>query len=334
MNKHFRAIRHHLSFVLLPALYVVLFSALLATTANAQSGNTATDGFTPEGLKTGAPAGSYQLTGFDNINYFNGNLNFSLPLVRAAGRGSAEVTIPLRIERKWRVIKTPSPPYVNTPEPNDWESVDIAYGPGMLIGRRTGAVSQYCNQTESSQAATLTRLTFKAGDGTEYELRDTQLNGAQGVTYYSYCSVGLTPNRGQIFVSSDGTGVTFFSDTDILDSEGSPVTQIFPGGWLLMADGSRYRIDNGYVSSLRDRNGNKLRFEYGWGGVSKIVDSLYREINIAYGDDPATPYNDHDEITWIGYGGTQRKIKSGSTYSARYCARDSPSRHINSCFRK
>lgn len=56
---------------------VVLLFALFGN-ANAQA---ATDGFTPEGLKAGAPAGSFQLSGFDNVNYFNGNLNFTLPLL-------------------------------------------------------------------------------------------------------------------------------------------------------------------------------------------------------------------------------------------------------------
>ncbi|MBI1764492.1 MAG: hypothetical protein HYR56_23960 [Acidobacteria bacterium] len=138
MNTLGYSIRQSLRYSLRFTICATLLGVLLSATANAQSGNTATDGFTPEGLKTGAPAGSYQLTGFDNINYFNGNLNFSLPLVRAGGRGGTSFTVPLKIKRKWRVIRTPSPPYVNTPEPNDWESRDVAYGPGLLIGRRTG----------------------------------------------------------------------------------------------------------------------------------------------------------------------------------------------------
>jgi RHS repeat-associated protein len=295
-------------------LGVAMLLLVLSAAASAQSGNTAFDGFTPEGLKAGAPAGSYQLTGFDNVNYFNGNLNFNLPLLHVGGRGEAGFTIPLRIERKWRVIKTPSPPWVNTPEPNDWQAIDPGYGPGVLIGRRTGLVSQSCNSIESSTTDTLTRFTFTAGDGTEYELRDTALNGITKQTIYSYCSVGLTFNRGKVFVSADGTGVTFISDTDILDSDASPVSQIYPNGYLLMPNGSRYRIDSGKVTWIRDRNGNKISFQYGgWGpgGLSKITDSLNREVNIAYGNDPATPYNDHDEITFKGFGGgsTVRTIK-------------------------
>lgn len=48
---------------------------------------TTSNGMTPSGLTTGAPNGSYALSGFDNINLFNGNLNFRLdagPLRRTA----------------------------------------------------------------------------------------------------------------------------------------------------------------------------------------------------------------------------------------------------------
>jgi len=37
----------------------------------------ATDGSTPTGLKTWRAGGSYSLGGFDNVNLFNGHMNFS-----------------------------------------------------------------------------------------------------------------------------------------------------------------------------------------------------------------------------------------------------------------
>lgn len=55
----------------------------------------ATDGSTPAALTSGAPAGSYALSGFDNINPFNGNLNFRLPLLHIGGRGDAQYTMTL-----------------------------------------------------------------------------------------------------------------------------------------------------------------------------------------------------------------------------------------------
>jgi len=123
--------------------------------------------------------------------------------------------------------------------------------------------------------------------------------------YYSYCSIGLSPNRGKIFVSADGNAATFISDVDIYDSDGAYVSQIFPSGYLLMADGSRYRIDNGYVTWIRDRNGNKITFTYGSGGVVSITDSLNRQVTIAYLYN-GTQY--YDVITYKGFGGATRTI--------------------------
>jgi hypothetical protein len=69
-------------------LVVLLF--LLSNSARAQyPTTTSTDGQTPLGLAPGAPEGSYALSGFDQVNLFNGNLNFGLPLMHLGGRGTA-----------------------------------------------------------------------------------------------------------------------------------------------------------------------------------------------------------------------------------------------------
>lgn len=299
---NFTSVRRRFVSMFLSSLGLVFVLSGLSGIASAQ--NAPTDGFTPEGLKAGAPAGSFQLSGFDNINYFNGNLNFTLPLLRAGGRGGVGYTIPLRIERKWLAIKTFNGGYVHTPEPNDWQDIDPGYGPGILIGRVIGLPGQNCGSVGTSYTETLTRLTFTAGDGTEYQLRDkSSLNGGSSTTTWSYCDVGYTPNRGKTFVTDDGSGVTFVSDDDIYDAyNGGTTERLYPSGYLMLPDGSRYRIDYGYVMWIRDRNGNKITFTYGWGGVASITDSLNRVVTIGYGDDPATSYNDHDEITWKGFG--------------------------------
>ena len=80
-----------------PGIFILL--ALLSFGVSAQTSNT--DGATPAGLSPGAPAGSYSLTGFENVNLYNGNLNVSLPLLSVGGRGSAGYTVTLSIEQKW-----------------------------------------------------------------------------------------------------------------------------------------------------------------------------------------------------------------------------------------
>ena len=50
----------------------------------------------------GAPAGSYGLSGFENISLFTGKLNFSLPFLNIGGRGGAGTSLTLQIDRSWR----------------------------------------------------------------------------------------------------------------------------------------------------------------------------------------------------------------------------------------
>ena len=80
-------------------LCAALLLLLLAGRAAAQD----LSGTTPIGVAPGAPAGSYALSGFDNVNLFNGNLNFTLPLVQVGGRGGAQVPLMLPIEQKFVV---------------------------------------------------------------------------------------------------------------------------------------------------------------------------------------------------------------------------------------
>jgi len=62
-----------------------------------------TDGSTPLSIQPGAPAGSLGLDDFENVNLFNGNLNFTLPLYKVIGRGEAAVPVNLPIEWHWRI---------------------------------------------------------------------------------------------------------------------------------------------------------------------------------------------------------------------------------------
>ena len=103
-----------------------------------------TDGYTPLGLAPGAPAGSYGLSGFENVNPYNGGLNFSLPIKHVSGRGGASYTIQVPIERKWRAEvddfcdpETGQCWHFETPIYDDWKFFN-PYGPGELVGRRAG----------------------------------------------------------------------------------------------------------------------------------------------------------------------------------------------------
>jgi hypothetical protein len=61
----------------------------------------ATDNGTPLGLTAGSPEGSYALSGFESVNLYNGNLNFSLPALHVGGRGNAGYTLQVPIDQRW-----------------------------------------------------------------------------------------------------------------------------------------------------------------------------------------------------------------------------------------
>ncbi len=292
---------------------LVLFFLLTFTLANAQT-TSPTDGSTPLGLSPGSPSGSYSLSGFESVSPYNGNLNFHLPLVGIGGRGGAGTSSVLAIDTKgWTVRhQETTDPYGNpvdvyTPVANPWVPKP-GYGPGVLVGRQSGDnPTQVCQNpgggiTRYIYSQTLTRLTFTTGDGTEYEFRD-QLTAGQPATVSNPCGSGAS--RGTVFVTADGTAATFVSDSIIYDKiQSKGASMIFPSGYLMLRDGTRYRIDGGGVTWLRDRNGNKLTFSYN-GGVATITDSLNRQVTYTYADFVNTF---SDQITVKGFGGATRTI--------------------------
>ncbi|HEV3470192.1 MAG TPA: RHS repeat-associated core domain-containing protein [Pyrinomonadaceae bacterium] len=298
----------------IPALVLLL---VCGGSALGQSTTTsATDGSTPAGLTPGSPAGSYPLSGFDNVNLFNGNLSFRLPLLKVGGRGGAGHTVTLAIDAKgWRVRHTetthpdtgdPIDTYI--PSFNRWRPFEPGYGPGTLQARQSGDNPTLgCGFERNIYSRTLTRLTFTAADGTEYELRD-QLTGGQPASVTDGCAAGAS--RGTVFVTSDGTSATFVSEATIYDRVQSSPSTLLVSGHLLLRDGTRLRVDGGRVSWLRDRNGNRVSFAYDANSrVSTITDSLNRQVTITYGVQDAAPYGLCDKITYSGFGGVARVIR-------------------------
>jgi RHS repeat-associated protein len=302
---------------------LALLLTLLSVCAGAQLNNTtATDGQTPLAMAPGAPAGSYALSGFDNVNLYNGNLNFRLPIKTVVGRGNAQMAITLPIETHWRVLHFFGPPCTNC-NPIDnyipiygggWSPLTPGYGPGVLVGRRAGK-DKDCGTFNTRQIAyTLTRLTFIAPDGTEYELRD-QLTEGKPHDFSSTACSGATPNfaRGSVFATADGTAMTFIADANhpITDGFGFPEI-VYPWGYLMLRDGTRMRIEDGVVKWLRDRNGNQLVFEYDqFKSLTKITDSLMRTVTII----PSDPQNGrfYEEIVFKGTQGAARSIQVWTT---------------------
>ena len=199
-----------------------------------------TDGTTPAAIAPGAPAGSYPLSGFDNINLFSGNLSMAIPLLHMGGRGEAGFTITLRNERNWMLNSTTfylgyqqyrsgwpcsNPtgcgPFVETgADPTWWAPNDAGYGPGVMFSR-TGASGTWDPICPVLPLKRLLRLTFIEPDGTEHEFRDTTASGDASTSgqpdttptpSQPGCQVAAGKNRGKLFTTFDGSAMTFVSD--------------------------------------------------------------------------------------------------------------------------
>lgn len=120
---------------------------LLSTVINLQAQSRATDGPTPSGLAKGAPAGSYSLTGFENVNLYNGNLNFNLPLLKVGGRGAVQSSVQTTIDSShWSVRKTMgSRGNVETYDPYNVGTHPPIVGGGSETPHRVGALSRNRN---------------------------------------------------------------------------------------------------------------------------------------------------------------------------------------------
>ena len=298
------------------SICILIILGLLLLARTTAKGQGATDGKTPLALSPGAPSGSHALSGIDNVNLFNGNLNLQLSLLSIGGRGEAGYTVKLPIERKWRVghfVDAYSQDHYY-PDQNWWNDGEPGYGPGLMSGRKGGDVVQQCayEPYDSFFYNTLTRLTFTAGDGTEYELRDAATNGRPAITPSpGFGCVPTEYNRGKIFVTADGSAATFISDQDILDDalviDGGNSGVFHPSGDLMLRNGVRYRIDQGKVTWMRDRNGNRISFTYdGFSRVTTITDSLNRQVTVTYANLTTTFY---DQISFKGTNGASRALK-------------------------
>jgi RHS repeat-associated protein len=273
------------------------------------------NGYTPSGLAPGAPAGSFELSHFENINLYNGNNNFTLTLMQMNGRDGATMPISLAIDpTKWNVRPTVilENRTIWTADSNWWTGYRPGYGPGLLQGRRVGdPYESICGPIVGRYKSSVTRFTFTSSNGTEFEFVDQASNG-QPVS--RPCDTS-SHSRGRVFVTTNGASATFVSDTDILDGNSISTPNVFfPSGYLMFRDGTRYRIDNATVTWIRDRNGNLWTFTHNNSKqVTSIRDSLNRTVIIEYNIDEGGIYGQCDRIIYKGNGGAQRIIRISKT---------------------
>ncbi|MEN3329835.1 MAG: hypothetical protein V7638_4642, partial [Acidobacteriota bacterium] len=292
-------------------LSVLIFSGW---TIQAQSGST------PLALAPGTPAGSYQLSDIDSINLFNGHVSVRMPVLTAAGRGGAagQMTFNWGGPATYHVRSDVDPnngSQINYVEPGGGGafSLDgISLGFVQVYGIQAGSpVSTHCWMGDYyTYQKTLTRLYFVEPDGTEHEMRDVQ-TGGQPLSV-SACALNGS-SRGKIFVSTDGSGATFIADTPIIDYiyAGGDFPYINPAGYLLLSNGTRYRVNDSLDAVMRDRNGNLLTQTYVMNPPIyqyEIKDSLNRKIIRNTGACPPPFSGTCPILSYKGYNGSSRGV--------------------------
>lgn len=266
---------------------------------------------------------SYSVASGSNVSFPNqvseglsdGSLNHNLPLLSIGGRGDLSYSPTLNIRSDWSVetqfeeydqVYYYYPQFLGTDD-NDYGfygtlNYNVGYGPGVLLFKREKLDNSY------GPTLTLTRIYFKTSTGT-IELRDSLFQG----------QTKNGANRGQHFVSNDGSAMTFISDTAVLDyASPPPISDRYPSGYLKFADGTTYRIDNGLVSFAKDRNGNQMSFSYltptySSPVISSVTDSNGRTVQFEYNVQEASPYGLSDKITYQGFGGATRIVHVSKT---------------------
>jgi RHS repeat-associated protein len=284
----------------LTASVAVCLSAMIALASSA------TDQGTPTALERGSkPYGNYGGGEFDKINLFNGNLSLTIPVLVEDGRAGTGLTLRLAYNSKiWRtqdlgINEMPSPAAVYS----SWDQTtpELAHGwslsLGRMVARQTGVGEHLCGAPPLQSTlyeSTMTQFTFSAPDGTEYHFRDDLTDG----NFLDGCQPVLNQGglRGRVFHATDGTAATFISDADVRDDPtiGGPSQILLGTGYIYLRDGTRYRVDDGDVTWIQDRNGNRINIAYTSPLQTDLYDTRGRHVRITYTN--ANPTNNSGDV--------------------------------------
>src|SRR6202142_3348853 len=211
------------------------------------------DGTTPAMNQPGSPADAYRMSSVETINLATGQLNIVIPLADLMGRGSAKQTLIFHREAQWLaqgytylyncqqgggggVCQTGINFAVSF---KPWATLGPTFAQGAMLERTSG---DWCmslqpgNYVSTYWWHTLTRMTFMAPDGTQYEFRDTLTGGVPVLT-------GQTngTSRGTNWAAYDGSGAIFTTAT-VLDPPRNGCTPgqgYYGGGTGTLRDGAK-----------------------------------------------------------------------------------------------
>lgn len=270
------------------------------------------DGVTPVGIAPGVSSNSRPLSAFEHYNAFSGGFAPVLPLYHMGGRGEAGVDLVWNFQPNWSAYKQfagssvslsidPYPSNNIASNPNASAQTNaIGFGAaGAVYARTSPSYTVYNGIT--TVGSTVTRIVYVTGSGAEINLTDQATNGGVYNVPNACAKSGWTTadaGRGMAFHSTDNSMLQFISDSAIVEANPAGITHggAKVTGSLHFPDGTTYRIDNSTVSWIRDRNGNKITFDYTGGPLvslnwylfiplpTTIIDPLNRATTINYND--------------------------------------------------
>jgi YD repeat-containing protein len=166
-------------------------------------------------------------------------------------------------------------------------------------------------------------------DGSEIEFQDAVSDGApfsRTGTAAGACTIVAAPSsRGRVFYARDGSGATYVLDQPFTENGlgkyvfSNVIGTMGPNGNLMFPNGVLYRINNGLVEWIRDRNGNVTRFTLATTPDRRVVgitDPLGRYVEICYSgngcglaDPTPEPSKIYDRILYYGAQGARQEIR-------------------------
>jgi RHS repeat-associated protein len=298
----------------------------ISASAQYSKSSSSTDNFTSAAFGPGTPNGS-----IDSVDFFTGHVSANLPIFTFGGRGEVGYTAYATINRTYNIHVNQTwsapgqyqgqwnQPYFTLTSEGFFEDlsrgeVKAGMRPGVIFVRhmRNASPDPGPGLPDQISCNTLTKLYFRTSVG-DTEFRDAGTNGLD-----EFMTGNNTFHRGTVWVSRDGSAMTFVSDTDIVDEScaqadyqsmnGENVE--FPSGYLYAKNGVRYRVVNGQVTWMSDRNGNVMTFSPG--DTSTVTDPAGRTYTIqtlAYGAAIQA-----QSVQYRGAGGVQRTVSV--TYTA------------------
>ena len=186
------------------------------------------------------PLGAYWGAGGENIDMNSGNLNYTVPLLKAVGRGSTAVVINLSYNsQQWRSDEMAAPNAV-------WKlGEDVGYGFGWKL--QMGSL-----RPMYSDFWTISWYLYTDSTGAEYR---------------------LLPAGSGLYTSNEGIYVTYDSTTGKLRFNDGSFWQFNSTSW-----GNEDDAGTKYATLVQDSNGNQIKLGYqtgagaGWGNSSARLD--------------------------------------------------------------